>query len=124
MRPLAARALLGLLAGVLAQIDVPAGMVLGPAGTRIHARVQAAGSWPERFAVLDEEFIGLLLWPALRARDAGALIKFLLDEETAVYGEGDRVDHAQLGWPGGGGIMLGSGEAGIVMELRDTGYGP
>src|ERR1019366_1129488 len=50
--------------------------------------VQAAGSWPERFAVLDEEFIGLLLWPALRARDAGALIKFLVDEETAVYGEG------------------------------------
>src|ERR1039457_760280 len=64
--------------------------------------VQAAGSWPERFAVLDEEFIGLLLWPALRARDAGGLIKFLVDEETAVYGGGGRADHARLGWTAGG----------------------
>jgi uncharacterized glyoxalase superfamily protein PhnB len=52
------------------------------------------------------------VWPTLRARDARALIKFLVDafgfEETVVYGEGDRVDHAQLDWPEGGGIMLGS----------------
>jgi len=27
---------------------------------------------------------------------------------TVVYGEGDRVDHAELEWPLGGGIMLGS----------------
>ncbi|MGO8961208.1 MAG: hypothetical protein ACLQFR_28135 [Streptosporangiaceae bacterium] len=50
------------------------------------------------------------VWPALRARDARALIKFLVDafgfEQTAVYGEGDRVDHAELAWPPGGGIML------------------
>src|SRR3954452_11497453 len=50
------------------------------------------------------------LWPSLRARDARALIRFLVDafgfEETAVYGDGDRVDHAQLDWPPGGGIML------------------
>jgi uncharacterized glyoxalase superfamily protein PhnB len=48
----------------------------------------------------------------LRARDARALIRFLVDafgfEETAVYGDGDRVEHAQLSWPPGGGIMLGS----------------
>jgi uncharacterized glyoxalase superfamily protein PhnB len=48
----------------------------------------------------------------LRARDARALIRFLVDsfgfEETVVYGDGDRVDHAQLSWPPGGGIMLGS----------------
>ena len=25
-----------------------------------------------------------------------------------VYGDGDRVDHAQLSWPPGGGVMLGS----------------
>ena len=25
-----------------------------------------------------------------------------------VYGEGDQVDHAQLNWPEGGGVMLGS----------------
>ncbi|WP_433217731.1 VOC family protein [Microtetraspora malaysiensis] len=52
------------------------------------------------------------VWPTLRARDARGLIRFLVDafgfEETAVYGEGERVDHAQLSWPLGGGIMLGS----------------
>jgi uncharacterized glyoxalase superfamily protein PhnB len=53
------------------------------------------------------------VWPTLRARDARALIRFLVDvvgfDETAVYGgEGDTVHHAQLSWPLGGGIMLGS----------------
>jgi uncharacterized glyoxalase superfamily protein PhnB len=52
------------------------------------------------------------VWPTLRARDARGLIRFLVDafgfEETVVYGEGDRVDHAQLSWPPGGGVMLGS----------------
>src|SRR4030088_709689 len=52
------------------------------------------------------------VWPTLRARDARALIRFLVDafgfEETVVYGEGDLVHHAQLSWPPGGGIMLGS----------------
>jgi uncharacterized glyoxalase superfamily protein PhnB len=52
------------------------------------------------------------VWPTLRARDARALIRFLVDafgfEETVVYGEGDRVHHAQLSWPAGGGVMLGS----------------
>jgi uncharacterized glyoxalase superfamily protein PhnB len=56
------------------------------------------------------------VWPTLRANDARALIKFLVDafgfEETVVYGEGDRVDHAQLSWPLGGGIMLGSARRG------------
>jgi uncharacterized glyoxalase superfamily protein PhnB len=56
------------------------------------------------------------VYPTLRARDARGLIRFLVDafgfEETAVFGEGDRVDHAQLSWPLGGGIMLGS--------VRDT----
>ncbi|MGY5123285.1 VOC family protein [Streptomyces nigrescens] len=52
------------------------------------------------------------VWPTLRARDARALIRFLVDafgfEETVVHGEGERVEHAQLSWPEGGGIMLGS----------------
>jgi uncharacterized glyoxalase superfamily protein PhnB len=56
------------------------------------------------------------VWPTLRATDARALIKFLVEafgfEETVVYGEGDRVDHAQLSWPLGGGIMLGSANRG------------
>ena len=52
------------------------------------------------------------VWPTLRARDARALIRFLVDafgfEETVVYGGGDVVHHAQLSWPPGGGVMLGS----------------
>jgi uncharacterized glyoxalase superfamily protein PhnB len=52
------------------------------------------------------------VWPTLRARDARALIRFLVGafgfEETVVYGDGDLVDHAQLSLPPGGGIMLGS----------------
>jgi uncharacterized glyoxalase superfamily protein PhnB len=52
------------------------------------------------------------VWPTLMARDARAMIRFLVAafgfEETVVYGEGDRVDHAELAWPPGGGIMLGS----------------
>ena len=52
------------------------------------------------------------VWPTLRARDAQALIRFLTEafgfEETVVYADGDVVHHAQLSWPEGGGIMLGS----------------
>jgi uncharacterized glyoxalase superfamily protein PhnB len=57
------------------------------------------------------------VWPTLRARDARALIRFLVDafgfEETVAWGDqpdggGDVVVHAQLSWPLGGGIMLGS----------------
>jgi uncharacterized glyoxalase superfamily protein PhnB len=52
------------------------------------------------------------VWPTLRARDARGLIRFLVEvvgfEDTVVYGEGERVDHAQLNWPLGGGLMLGS----------------
>jgi uncharacterized glyoxalase superfamily protein PhnB len=51
----------------------------------------------------------------LRARDAHALIRFLVDvvgfEETAVESDGEVVHHAQLSWPLGGGIMLGSARA-------------
>ena len=47
------------------------------------------------------------VWPALRARDAKALIRFLVEafgfEETVVYADGDVVNHAQLSWPGRGG---------------------
>jgi len=53
-----------------------------------------------------------MVWPTVRARDARALIAFLVDvlgfEEVVVYGDGDTVDHAELAWPLGGGVMLGS----------------
>jgi uncharacterized glyoxalase superfamily protein PhnB len=52
------------------------------------------------------------VWPTLRSRDARALIRFLVDalgfEETVTYADGDKVHHAELAWPPGGGIMLGS----------------
>lgn len=52
------------------------------------------------------------VWPTFSAHDARGLIAFLVEafgfEETAVYGEGGRVDHAELSWPPGGGVMLGS----------------
>jgi uncharacterized glyoxalase superfamily protein PhnB len=61
------------------------------------------------------------VWPTLRARDARALIRFLVDafgfEETVVYGDGDMVEHAQLSWPPGGGVMLGS-----VRETPDDAW--
>jgi uncharacterized glyoxalase superfamily protein PhnB len=70
------------------------------------------------------------VWPTLRARDARALIKFLVDafgfEDTAVYGEGDRVDHAELSWPAGGGIMLGSvrdSDTEDLWPLKPGGFG-
>ena len=62
------------------------------------------------------------VWPTLRARDARALIRFLVDafgfEETVVYGNGDHVDHAQLSWPPGGGVMLGSAPASGSEDVR------
>ena len=57
------------------------------------------------------------VWPTLRARDARALIRFLVDafgfREVVTYGDqpdgsGNVVVHAQLAWPLGGGVMLGS----------------
>jgi uncharacterized glyoxalase superfamily protein PhnB len=60
------------------------------------------------------------VWPTLRARDARRLIRFLVEafgfEEVVAYGDqpdgsGDTVVHAQLAWPEGGGIMLGSAGA-------------
>jgi uncharacterized glyoxalase superfamily protein PhnB len=52
------------------------------------------------------------VWPTLRAADAHGLIRFLTEalgfEATAVYADGDNVHHAELAWPPGGGIMLGS----------------
>lgn len=55
-----------------------------------------------------------VVWPTLTYRDAPAAIRFLVDafgfRETAVYtGQApDVVVHAELRWPGGGGVMLGT----------------
>src|SRR5580704_17835181 len=80
------------------------------------------------------------VWPTLWARDARALIRFLVDgfgfEETVVYGEGDQVHHAELAWPPGGfgayvvtddpdALFARATAAGaeILMGLHDTDYG-
>lgn len=56
------------------------------------------------------------VWPALRARDARGLIHFLVDafgfEATVVYEDDGQVTHAELAWPPGGGVMLGSARDG------------
>jgi len=55
-----------------------------------------------------------IVWPTFHYQDAPAAIRFLVQafgfEEVAVYpGEGDnQVAHAELRWPAGGGVMLGS----------------
>ena len=71
LRPLGARALLGLPAGELAQIDVPAEDVLGGACAELRARAVAAPGWPERFAIVDEMLLRVMAAPAAPARAAG-----------------------------------------------------
>ena len=60
------------------------------------------------------------VWPALRAADAPALVRWLVDvlgfTETLVVRDGDLVAHAELAWPPGGGVMVGS--------VRDDGRWP
>ncbi len=60
LRPLGARALLGLPAGELADIDVPADAVLGGVCAELRARLLAAPGWSERFEILDEVLLRLV----------------------------------------------------------------
>jgi uncharacterized glyoxalase superfamily protein PhnB len=64
------------------------------------------------------------VWPTLRYRDARGAIRFLLDafgfEEVVSYPGADEsiVSHAELRWPGGGGVMLGSmRDDSVIAEL-------
>lgn len=70
------------------------------------------------------------VWPIVNYRDARAGIRFLYDafgfvEMLVVPGETDDVvEHAQLRWPEGGGVMLGSANRpGNVFSERPTGSG-
>ena len=85
LRPLGARALLGLPAGELAGLDVPAEAVLGGVCAELRDRVRAAAGWPERFAVLDE----ILLRRAAAAPAAAA--------QAGRAGPGRRQPRGQLG---------------------------
>ena len=66
------------------------------------------------------------VWPSLRANDAHGLIKFLTEAlgftATAVYADGDTVHHAELAWPPGGGIMLGSARPGDPHGVTGPGH--
>jgi uncharacterized glyoxalase superfamily protein PhnB len=52
------------------------------------------------------------VWPALQAHDPDLLIRTLVDlgfEDTVVHrDDAGVVQHAELGWPEGGGVMLGA----------------
>ncbi|MCX4095980.1 VOC family protein [Nocardia sp. alder85J] len=67
------------------------------------------------------------LWPSFVYRDAPAAIAFLETAfgfvQRARYGDGDTVDHAELAWPGGGGIMLGSVREGMSLKQLPPGTG-
>lgn len=59
-------------------------------------------------------------WPTLGCRDAHAEIEFLVAlgfERTAVFEEEGRVAHAQLEWPEGGGVMLGTHDPESVWSI-------
>lgn len=56
-----------------------------------------------------------MIWPCLSYRDARAAVTFLTTafgfKEAALYAREDDpsiVEHAELRWPGGGGVMLGT----------------
>ena len=56
-----------------------------------------------------------MIWPCLSYRDARAAVAFLTTafgfKEAALYARDDDpsiVEHAELRWPGGGGVMLGT----------------
>jgi AraC-like DNA-binding protein len=67
LRPPGVRALLGLPAGELADIDVHAEAVLGGVCAELGDRIRSVTSWPRRFAIMDE-----LLLRQLMARDSPA----------------------------------------------------
>lgn len=68
-----------------------------------------------------------IVWPTLRYRDARAAIDFLIEafgfEDAAVHGEGDLVAHAELRWPTGGGVMLGSAREDSAIADLPPGVG-
>jgi uncharacterized glyoxalase superfamily protein PhnB len=66
------------------------------------------------------------LWPVLRCTDAPAAIRFLTAAfgftEALVPGEADGViAHAELGWPPGGGVMLGSFDERVLTHRPSGG---
>jgi uncharacterized glyoxalase superfamily protein PhnB len=69
------------------------------------------------------------VWPSLLYRDANAAIAFLVaafgfEEVVAYRGEDNStVEHAELRWPEGGGVMLGSARPGSGIGELPPGVG-
>ena len=65
------------------------------------------------------------VWPAFRARDARALINFLVEAfgfvENVAYEEDGVIGHAQIDWPEGGGVMLGDDRPGDTAWKTEPG---
>jgi uncharacterized glyoxalase superfamily protein PhnB len=67
------------------------------------------------------------VWPTLTYTDAPAALRFLteafgFDQALVVPGEEDGVvAHAELRWPLGGGVMLGSIRPGSLADVRHAG---
>ncbi len=100
LKPPGVRALLGLPAGELADLDVPAEAVLGRVGAELRDRVRGAAGWPERFAVLDE----ILLRQLLTGKDGGPAAPEVLWSWRQLLRAGGSVRVADLaagtGWSG------------------------
>ena len=117
LHPTAARALLGLPAGELAQTDLPAADVVGPLADRLREALLAAATWSQRFAALD----GLLLQRlAAQGPDAaGAPPPEVVHAWRRLRTTGGRVSVAELadetGW---------SARHLRAMLRRETGVGP
>jgi AraC-like DNA-binding protein len=75
LRPLGARALLGLPAGELAGTDVPLDVVLGSWGALVREQLLACRAWSERFAVLDAALVRRLTGSDGAARPAPELVR-------------------------------------------------
>ncbi|QLY32863.1 VOC family protein [Nocardia huaxiensis] len=66
------------------------------------------------------------IWPTLSYRDARAAIDFLeraFGFEAAFVAARDVVEHAELTWPGGGGIMLGQVREDMAIKEQPPGVG-
>jgi AraC-like DNA-binding protein len=100
LRPLGARALLGLPAGELAELDVPAEAVLGPLCAELRARALAAPGWPERFAILDEILLRRLA-TVTQATTPAAEVRFAWHQLLRTGGTAAISDlAAETGWSG------------------------
>ena len=101
LRPLGARALLGLPAGELAELDVPAEAVLGPLCAELRARARAAPGWPERFAILDEILLRRLATQATQATTPAPEVRFAWRQLLRTGGTARISDlAAETGWSG------------------------